>query len=48
MLVDLKAPLQQGKTVEATLNTSDGGTVQVELSRRRDRSAGTRRDRGGG
>ncbi len=31
MLVDLKAPLQQGKTLEATLKTDDGGTVQVEF-----------------
>ena len=31
MLVDLKAPLQQGKTVEATLKIDDGGTVQVEF-----------------
>jgi periplasmic copper chaperone A len=31
MLVDLKAPLQQGKTVEATLKVDDGGTVQVEF-----------------
>jgi len=31
MLVDLKAPLQQGKTVEATLKTGDGATVQVQF-----------------
>ena len=31
MLVDLKAPLQQGKTVEATLKVDNGGTVQVEF-----------------
>jgi len=31
MLVDLKAPLQQGKTVEATLKVDDGGTAQVEF-----------------
>ena len=31
MLVGLKAPLQQGKTVEATLKADDGATVQVEF-----------------
>lgn len=31
MLVDLKAPLQQGKTVEATLKVDTGGTTQVEF-----------------
>lgn len=31
MLVDLKEPLQQGKTVEATLKVDNGGTVQVEF-----------------
>lgn len=31
MLVDLKAPLQPGKTVEATLQTGDGATVQVQF-----------------
>jgi periplasmic copper chaperone A len=31
MLVGLKAPLQQGKTVEATLKVDNGGTVQVEF-----------------
>jgi copper(I)-binding protein len=31
MLVDLKAPLQQGKTVEATLKTDTGASVQVEF-----------------
>jgi periplasmic copper chaperone A len=31
MLLNLKAPLQQGKTVEATLKTSDGATVQVQF-----------------
>lgn len=29
MLVDLKAPLQEGKTVEATLKSDDGATAQV-------------------
>lgn len=31
MLVDLKAPLQQGKTVEATLKVDNGETAQVEF-----------------
>jgi periplasmic copper chaperone A len=31
MLVDLKAPLQEGKTVAATFKTDDGTTVQVEF-----------------
>ncbi len=31
MLIGLKAPLQQGKTVEATLKVDNGGTVQVEF-----------------
>jgi len=31
MLVDLKAQLQQGKTVEATLKVDNGGTAQVEF-----------------
>lgn len=31
MLVDLKASLQQGKTVEATLKVDTGATVQVEF-----------------
>jgi periplasmic copper chaperone A len=31
MLVNLKAPLQQGQTVEATMKTDDGSTVQVEF-----------------
>lgn len=31
MLVDLKAPLVQGKTVEAILKVDDGATVQVEF-----------------
>lgn len=31
MLVDLKAQLQQGKTVEATFKADDGTTVQVEF-----------------
>lgn len=31
MLVNLKAPLQQGKTVEATLKVDNGATVQVEF-----------------
>jgi periplasmic copper chaperone A len=31
MLVDLKAQLQQGKTVEATLQTDDGAKVQVQF-----------------
>jgi periplasmic copper chaperone A len=31
MLVNLKAPLQQGKTVEATLQVDGGSTVQVEF-----------------
>jgi periplasmic copper chaperone A len=30
MLTGLKAPLQQGKTLEATLQVEGGGTVQVE------------------
>lgn len=31
MLVDLKAPLQQGKTVEAVMKVDNGGTAQVEF-----------------
>jgi periplasmic copper chaperone A len=31
MLVDLKAPLVQGKTVQATLKVDTGATVQVEF-----------------
>ncbi len=31
MLVDLKAQLQQGKTVEATLKVDNGAKVQVEF-----------------
>jgi periplasmic copper chaperone A len=31
MLVGLKAPLQQGKTVDATLKVDNGGAVQVEF-----------------
>ncbi|MGB6534639.1 MAG: copper chaperone PCu(A)C [Xanthobacteraceae bacterium] len=31
MLVGLKAPLEQGKTVEATLKVANGGTAQVEF-----------------
>lgn len=31
MLTGLKAPLQQGKTLEATLQVDNGGTVQVEF-----------------
>jgi periplasmic copper chaperone A len=31
MLAGLKAPLQQGKTLEATLKVDNGGTAQVEF-----------------
>jgi copper(I)-binding protein len=31
MLVNLKAPLQQGKTIEAMLKVDDGRTVEVEF-----------------
>jgi copper(I)-binding protein len=31
MLVDLKAPLQQGKSVDATLKVDNGGTAEVEF-----------------
>jgi periplasmic copper chaperone A len=31
MLLGLKAPLQQGKTVAATLKVDNGGTAQVEF-----------------
>jgi copper(I)-binding protein len=31
MLVDLKQPLEQGKTIEATLKVENGGTVEVQF-----------------
>jgi periplasmic copper chaperone A len=31
MLVDLKAPLQQGKSVDATLKVDNGGTAEIEF-----------------
>jgi copper(I)-binding protein len=31
MLTGLKAPLQQGKTLEATLKVDNGGTAQIEF-----------------
>ena len=39
MFVDLKHPLQQGKTVEATLKFDNAGTVEVRISHRRHRGA---------
>ena len=45
MLVDLKAPLQQGKTVEVTLQIDNGGTVASGISHRRHRRARAGRHR---
>ena len=45
MLVDLKQPLEQGKTIKATLKFDKAGTLDVEYPDRGDRRARARHRR---